>query len=405
MAEDTVSAPAEASKPVRRRASRAAGPATGTAASATGVSAEAPKPAKARISRPAPPPRRQPHRTLVTWVSLATVFVAAAVTGCSPGWRSIRNRHMEAAADRQQRFVDTATQTVVNMFSYNQNTIDESVNRFVNGTSGPLRDMMSQPSNVDNLKAMFRDTNASSEAVINGAALEGKIDEVAKNAAVLVSVRVTVTDLDGVNSPSQPYRLRVIVHEDDNGHMTGLRPEVPGRRQLMWWPDVRRTKSAQLPGCLARYDPARDGIRRGRGRRGLAVLGPGGDCVASRRRATSWRRWRPQQIPKVFGYDYQTVERSLNEVYPLLTPDYRQEFEDRANKDIIPQARERQLVSQANVVGVGVLTAQRDSASVMVYMNRTVTDKSKTPIYDGSRLRVDYQKIDGKWLIKYITPI
>ena len=112
-----------------------------------------------------------------------------------------------------------------------------------------------------------------------------------------------------------------------------------------------------------------------------------------------------QQIPKVFGYDYQTVERSLNEVYPLLTPDYRQEFEDRANKDIIPQARERQLVSQANVVGVGVLTAQRDSASVMVYMNRTVTDKSKTPIYDGSRLRVDYQKIDGKWLIKYITPI
>jgi Mce-associated membrane protein len=112
-----------------------------------------------------------------------------------------------------------------------------------------------------------------------------------------------------------------------------------------------------------------------------------------------------KQIPQVFGYDYQTVERSLNEVYPLLTPEYRHEFEDRATKDIIPQARERQLVSQANVVGVGVLSAQRNSASVMVYMNRTVTDKSKTPIYDGSRLRVDYQKIDGKWLIKYITPI
>lgn len=112
-----------------------------------------------------------------------------------------------------------------------------------------------------------------------------------------------------------------------------------------------------------------------------------------------------QQIPRVFGYDYQTVERSLNEVYPLLTPDYRQEFQDRANKEIIPQARERQLVNQANVVGVGVLDAQRNSASVMVYMNRTVTDKSKTSIYDGSRLRVDYQKIDGKWLIEDITPI
>jgi Mce-associated membrane protein len=112
-----------------------------------------------------------------------------------------------------------------------------------------------------------------------------------------------------------------------------------------------------------------------------------------------------QQIPKVFGYDYQTVERSLNEVYPMLTPDYRHEFEDRATRDIIPQARDRQLVSQANVVGVGVLEAERASASVMVYMNRTLTDKSKEPIYDGSRLRVDYQKIGGKWLIQYITPI
>jgi Mce-associated membrane protein len=112
-----------------------------------------------------------------------------------------------------------------------------------------------------------------------------------------------------------------------------------------------------------------------------------------------------KQIPQVFGYDYQTVERNLNEVYPLLTPDYRKEFRDRATKDIIPQSRERQLVSQANVVGVGVLTAQRNSASVMVYMNRTVTDKTKEPVYDGSRLRVDYQKIDGKWLIEYIAPI
>ncbi|MDT5005384.1 MAG: Mce-associated rane protein [Mycobacterium sp.] len=111
------------------------------------------------------------------------------------------------------------------------------------------------------------------------------------------------------------------------------------------------------------------------------------------------------QIPKVFGYDYQTVERSLNDIYPLLTPSYRQEFKDRANKDIIPQARERQLVSQANTVGVGVLAAQRNSGSVMVYLNRTVTDKSKKPVYDGSRLKVDYVKVDGQWLINYITPI
>jgi len=114
-----------------------------------------------------------------------------------------------------------------------------------------------------------------------------------------------------------------------------------------------------------------------------------------------------QQIPTVFTYDYKTVERSLTDAYKLLTPDYRREFENRANADIIPQARARELVSQANVVGVGVLDAQRNSGAVMVYINRTVSEKTNRdqPIYDGARLRVEYKRIDGKWLINYITPI
>lgn len=112
-----------------------------------------------------------------------------------------------------------------------------------------------------------------------------------------------------------------------------------------------------------------------------------------------------KEIPQVFGYDYQTVERSLTDAYPLLTPDYRQEFKKSADQQIIPEARRREVVVQASVVGVGVMAAKRDSASVMVYMNRTVTDKSRQPVYDGSRLRVDYKRIDGKWLIAYISPI
>ena len=112
-----------------------------------------------------------------------------------------------------------------------------------------------------------------------------------------------------------------------------------------------------------------------------------------------------KEIPEVFAYDYQTVERSLGAAYPLLTPAYRHEFEKSATDQIIPEAKKREVVVQASVVGVGIMAAQRNSASVMVYMNRTVTDKSRQPLYDGSRLRVDYQRVGGKWLISYITPI
>jgi Mce-associated membrane protein len=182
---------------------------------------------KVRLAKPAgPPPRRQPHANLVATIALSAVFVAVAVLAGLGTWAYLDQREADEAQARQQRFVDTASQLVVNMFSYKQETIDTSVDRFVDSTSGPLRAMMTEGNNTENLKLLFRDTNASAEAVINGAALE-KIDETANNAAVLISARVTVTDLDGNNQPSQPYRMRVIVHEDDNGHMTGYDLKYP----------------------------------------------------------------------------------------------------------------------------------------------------------------------------------
>jgi len=217
---------------VRRRASRAAGPAKAESASDATVTATVkeeatPKrTAKKKPARVKPPPRRQPHRVLVGWISFAAAVLAiGALAGCLTAL-VVQHRDAEAQQARDQRFVDTATQTVVNMFSYKQDNIDESVNRFVNGTSGPLRGMLSANNNVDNLKGLFRATNATSEAVINGAALEG-IDTVTDNASVLVSVRVTVADIDGVNKPSMPYRLRVIVHEDEAGRMTGYDLKYP----------------------------------------------------------------------------------------------------------------------------------------------------------------------------------
>ncbi|MGE0217816.1 mammalian cell entry protein [Mycolicibacterium sp.] len=210
----------------RRRASRAAGP-PAEAATTVAVVAEAPRPKPRPVARPAaPPPRRAPNRFLVALVAVLTLVVLGGALGVGVVVMRAQQHSLQARLDREQRFVDTAAQLVVNMFSYTQDTIDDSVNRFVDGTSGPLRDMLSQDNNVENLKALFRDTNASSEAVINGAALE-KIDDVADNAAVLVSVRVTVTDMEGTNKPSRPYRLRIIVHEDDNGHMTGYDIKYP----------------------------------------------------------------------------------------------------------------------------------------------------------------------------------
>lgn len=60
-----------------------------------------------------------------------------------------------------------------------------------------------------------------------------------------------------------------------------------------------------------------------------------------------------KEIPQFFGYDFQTIERSLNDVYPLLTPDYRQEFRKVVNAQIIPEAKKREMVVQAKRGGRG----------------------------------------------------
>jgi Mce-associated membrane protein len=224
------STPTPPRQTARRRASRAAGPANGKAAEATAVRVETPvlaRTAAARKSRDAAPPARRPaHRRLIAIVALVFAFIATGVLGAAVAVMIVQKTTTEATQARNQRFVDTATQTVVNMFSFKQDSIDDSVNRFYNGTSGPLRDMLSQNNNVENLKAIFRDTGGSSEAVINGAALEG-IDGISNNASVLVSARVTASDMNGNNRPSRPYRMRIVVHEGDDGRMTAYDLKYP----------------------------------------------------------------------------------------------------------------------------------------------------------------------------------
>lgn len=146
---------------------------------------------------------------------------------------------------------------------------------------------------------------------------------------------------------------------------------------------------------------------------GIVVLGGAGgwlywnrvERIGEQQARTELPGLAKQQIPMILGFDYQTVERSRDDAAKLMTPEFKQEYLDDTAKNVIPAARQRELVSQVNVVGAGMLAAHRDSGSVMVFMNRTITDKSKQPLYDGSRLKIDYQKVDGDWRIQDITPI
>jgi Mce-associated membrane protein len=218
-------------KVARRRAVRAAGPASDDAPETTSVRVEkldvGTDSARPRVRKSGPPPRRAANRRRVTIVAAVVAVLAFVGVGSVVAVTFFGNRDTEAVQQRDQRLVDTASQLAVNMYSFNQNTVEDSVKRVLDSTSGPLHDMLSRDNHPEVLKQFFRSMGGSSEAVVNGAAIEqiDQIDQQTFDASVLVSVRVTTTDLNGNIQPSTPSRMRIVVR-DENGVMTA--------RDLKW---------------------------------------------------------------------------------------------------------------------------------------------------------------------------
>jgi Mce-associated membrane protein len=205
-------------KTVRRRAVRAAGPAKGDPAQTTTVRVDKTVEKPARRAKSGAPPRRPAHRRLVAIAALVCVSVATLTVGAEVAALWIQKNDDDQIQARNQQFVDAAAQTLVNMYTFKPDSVEQSVDQFYGETSGPLRDEWSRDNHVANLKALLRATGNSSEAVVNGAALETPIDSVSNNATVLVSLRVTQSDTNGNNKPSLPMRWRVVVHEDFDTH-------------------------------------------------------------------------------------------------------------------------------------------------------------------------------------------
>jgi Mce-associated membrane protein len=205
-------------KSVRRRAVRAAGPAKGDPAQTTTVRVDKSVEKPARRATSGALPRRPAHRRPVAIAALVCVSVATLTVGAEVAALWIQKNDDDQIQARNQQFVDAAAQTLVNMYTFKPDSVEQSVDQFYGETSGPLRDEWSRDNHIANLKALLRATGNSSEAVVNGAALETPIDSVSNNATVLVSLRVTQSDTNGNNKPSLPMRWRVVVHEDFDTH-------------------------------------------------------------------------------------------------------------------------------------------------------------------------------------------
>lgn len=108
---------------------------------------------------------------------------------------------------------------------------------------------------------------------------------------------------------------------------------------------------------------------------------------------------------KLLSYHPDTVERDLGSARDLLSGSFRDSYSSLTNDVVIPGAKQKQISAAATVPGATSMSASRNHAVVLVFVNQTVIVGNDAPSSTTSAVKVTLDKSDGRWLISDFTPV
>ncbi|WP_346764592.1 h domain protein [Rhodococcus sp. HNM0569] len=113
-----------------------------------------------------------------------------------------------------------------------------------------------------------------------------------------------------------------------------------------------------------------------------------------------------QQAVAMLAYDFENVDQQLADAAGGLAGSFREDYTKLVADSIAPAAKERSLTVQVTVQAKSVVDASSDEATVLLYLNQ-VTTSSDVPDAKttGSRVTMDLEKTDGRWLVSRLTPV
>nr|WP_296768747.1 h domain protein [Rhodococcus sp. (in: high G+C Gram-positive bacteria)] len=112
------------------------------------------------------------------------------------------------------------------------------------------------------------------------------------------------------------------------------------------------------------------------------------------------------QAIAMLAYDYNGVDQQLSSAADGLTGDFKDEYTKLVADVIAPAAKEKSLTVQVTVQGTAVVSAEPDAATLLLFLNQ-ITTSSDAPdaASSGSRVRMNMEKVDGRWLTSSLEPI
>ncbi|WKK11741.1 twin-arginine translocation pathway signal [Rhodococcus ruber] len=113
-----------------------------------------------------------------------------------------------------------------------------------------------------------------------------------------------------------------------------------------------------------------------------------------------------EQAVAMLAYDHGTVDEQVAAAADGLTGDFRDEYTNLMKNVIAPGAKEKSITVQVSVQASSVVSAEADRAVTLLFLNQ-ITTSSVNPeaVSSGSRVRVELEKHDGRWLVSRLTPV
>ncbi len=107
----------------------------------------------------------------------------------------------------------------------------------------------------------------------------------------------------------------------------------------------------------------------------------------------------------LLSYQPDKVEQQLTDARKLLTGGFRDDYTDLTTHVVIPGAQQKQISAVATVQKAASVSADPKKAVVLVFVDQTVVIGADQPSATSSNVRVELEKVDGKWLISKFDPV
>lgn len=101
----------------------------------------------------------------------------------------------------------------------------------------------------------------------------------------------------------------------------------------------------------------------------------------------------------LLSFRFDTVDRDVAAARERLTGHFRDEYTQRTQQELVPNAKQRHVTATADVPWAASESATHNHAVVLLFVNQTIKIGDSAPANAPSSVRATLDKIGGRWLV------